>query len=355
MSQIPPAGPGTPDESTQSIQSIESIRGAQAAQPGAPDQSAPTGGPPRPAQRFDRRPAKPTLKPRRVLGGVRLTARKPGIEAPWVVQRWMRLVESAAPGDQLAEGLEYARLGQARSLDVAAGSITARVQGRLPRAYSTVIRMPLFTHTQWEPVIGVMLEQARYAASLLAGELPANIEDLFVPFGLKLFPAGPSDLAIACNCAVFAEGQGPWCKHACCVMALVADRLAADPFLIFTLRGLRQDDLIESLRQRRVAGSAKAVSGSSPIYTPHLPGIADRQSPALQDCLSSFWSAGPGLDDLDLPIEPPDVVHPLLRRIGPSPFAGAKFPLVGLLATCYDLISQSMLSKEEGKGDPPGE
>ena len=39
----------------------------------------------------------------------------------------------------------------------------------------------------------------------------------------------------------------------------------------------------------------------------------------------------------------------LLRRIGPSPFTGAKFPLAGLLATCYDAISQAVI-----RGEPAG-
>ena len=37
--------------------------------------------------------------------------------------------------EQAAEGLEYARTGQTRTLDVAPGLISAKVQGRMPRAY----------------------------------------------------------------------------------------------------------------------------------------------------------------------------------------------------------------------------
>ena len=44
-------------------------------------------------RQFDRRPSKPTANPRRVVGGFKLTAKKPG-EAPWVIQRWMRLRRS---------------------------------------------------------------------------------------------------------------------------------------------------------------------------------------------------------------------------------------------------------------------
>jgi uncharacterized Zn finger protein len=295
----------------------------------------------------------------------------------------MRLVESVAPGDQLAEGLEYARLGQTRSLDVGPGAITARVQGRMPRAYNVAIRLPTYSPEQWAPVIDAMVAQARYAATLLAGELPANIEDLVVPAGLRLFPSDPSDVAVSCTCSVFtgipvpaliprnttppASGTQPatepppaapkapgiqWCKHVCCTMALVADRLASDPFLIFALRGLPPDDLVERLRQRRSAtGASRATGGGSPVYTQHLPGIADRPSAPIEASLASFWSVGPALNEIDLPITQPEVSHPLLRRMGPSPFQGAKFPLVGLLATCYEIVSTAMIT-DETTGDP---
>src|SRR4051812_20549989 len=111
--------------------------------------------------RFERRPSKPTLHPRRVVGGLRLQARAaaaaaagaplaqspdPSTPAPeltpapappvvvdvaspaaptgwnWASARWIRLAEAHAPDDQLAEGLEYARAGQTRSLDIVPGS-----------------------------------------------------------------------------------------------------------------------------------------------------------------------------------------------------------------------------------------
>lgn len=336
--------------------------------------------------RFDPRFAKPTVNPRRVTGGIKLSPQKPG-EASWVTQRWMRLVEAVALGEQLAEGLEYARIGQTRSIDVDPGLISGRVQGRMPRAYNVAIRLPTYAPEQWVPVIEAMVAQARYAAALLAGELPPNIEDLVIPAGLKLFPTDPSDVAVSCNCSIFtgipnqlpvaratpnpaeppvapppppARAPGiAWCKHVCCTMALVADRLAADPFLIFALRGLPPDDLLERLRQRRtMAGNARATGGGggSPIYTQHLPGIADFAAPPIPETLGNFWALGEEVDDLDLPLEPPEVSHPLLRRMGASPFAGAKFPLVGLLATCYDLVTEDM-SREDTAVAPeePGE
>lgn len=302
----------------------------------------------------------PPAKPIKVRGGVKLRVPAGG-EAPglfphsWLAQRWMRLIEQAAPGDSLKEGLEYATLGQTRRLAVEPGAAYADVQGRTRTPYRTIIKIPTFTHDQWEKVIGALTDQAVHAARLLSGDLPTSVEDLFGPLGLHLFPVAPTDIVPTCDCR---ERTRPWCKHACGVAYLIADRFASDSFLIFTLRGIPRDELLDRLRQKRVlAGSA---TGSVPVYAAHVPGVSEAQAPPLEQCLERFWDIGPDVNSLDLPIARPEVSHPLLRRLGPSPFPEGQFPLVGLLATCYDVISDAAIRQEQGAIDeapaePPGD
>lgn len=309
-----------------------------------------------------RHPAPLPAKPRRVRGGVKLAAGEgigpaaaapdhaPDIRPPnWAAQRWGRLVEQAAQGAALVEGLEYARLGQTRRLSLDPGRVEAAVQGRATRAYITRIELPTYTEDQWGKLMDAMAEGAIYAAKLLSGEVPANIEDLFSPLGLRLFPLEPGDVRISCTC-----GQSGWCKHVCCVAHLLAARLAADPFLMFALRGLEGEDLKERLRQRRaVAGTPGTMV---PVYVQRVPGVAEHPSPPLDECVEHFWEAGEGLEKIEFPIAPPAVSHPLLRRLGPSPFANAQFPLVGLLASCYEVISEAAVTGRgvEARADVEG-
>lgn len=287
---------------------------------------------------------KPSLpmRPRRVRGGERISSAGPAVGS-WAGQRWVRLVEQLAQGQTLVEGLEYARQGQTRRLSFAPGMVEAGVQGRAYSAYTTRLKIPVFDHGQWERVIESMSDQAIYAAKLLSGELPPNIEDVFVPLGLRLFPAEAGDVATACTCGHAEQ----WCKHACCVAMLLADRLAGNPFLMFELRGLSGEELLERLRQRRTV--VGAIQGDVAVYQPRIPGVSEEAQTPLEQCVNRFWEAGPQLAQIDLPLEPPPVSHPLLRRLGPSPFQGpgVKFPLVGLLATCYEIVSQAAIN-------PPG-
>ncbi len=298
---------------------------------------------PPPGQPF-RREAKIPINPRRVRGGVRLKAKEGEAWESWVTQRLFRVVEQASSGEALREGMEYARTGQTRRIDIDDGVSRASVQGRAQRPYRVSIGLERFTDDQRERVIEAMSDQAIYAAKLLAGELPTNIEDLLAPLELRLFPQDASDFEVSCSCK---ETNKPWCKHAVCASALLCEQLGSDPMLVFSLRGLDGEELIERLRERRVLAGRGSRPGD--LYTPRAPGASDDPSPALEDCLEHFWEAGPGLEMVHLPIEKPDVGYVLLRRLGPSPFPEAAFPLVGLLATCYELIGERALAEPIGR------
>lgn len=299
----------------------------------------PTGPAPRPPPGVPFRPAKKVLtKPRRVRGGIRLSAREGEALGNWIGQRVMRVLEDGVPGDVVREGLEYGRLGQVRRLELEGDAVSAQVQGRRQRAYAVRIGLTAFPPEERDRVIAAMAEQSRYAAKLLAGELPPNIEDLFAPLGLRLFPSTAAEMLVACDCA---EAK-PWCKHQVCVAALLAERMSADPFLVFALRGLPGDVLIDALRQKRaIAGLGAEIA---PVHLSHVPGVSGVESAPLASLVDEFWNAVPGDDGFEgLVIEPPAVSHGLLRRLGPSPFTESRFRFVGLLATCYDMVSEHVL------------
>jgi len=291
-----------------------------------------------------RREAKLPVNPKRVRGGVRLKRKEADPDA-WTEQRVWRLVEQGADGDHLKEGLEYARNGQTRKITFNDGRVEASIQGRRPRAYVTRLSLPRFSPDDAARSIRSLGEQARFAAKLLAGELPTSIDDVFAPLGLSLFPSNADEFEITCSC----KEEPRWCKHAVCAAALLAERMAEDPFLVFEMRGILKENLVEGLREQRSLGAA--CPGPKPVYAAHVSGLSDTPAPALEDEITHFWHARPGADMPSVPVEKPEVSHPLLRRLGPSPFQESRFPLVGLLATCYDLIGEEAI-RSENDDDP---
>lgn len=289
-------------------------------------------------------------KPRRVSGGMRLK-RKEGEEPGSVPERrLMRLLELSAGPNAIEEGLEYARLGQTRTLVVEPGLVRASVQGRRTRAYDIQIRVDVFTPQQWDAVADQLNEQPHIAAEVLAGRLPTDVEEVFSPLGLSLLPASPDAVKLSSTCPDtphgLAEGGG-WSKHVCAAILLLSERIAADPKVAFHMRGLPDGELADRMSHRRLLSSGGA--SPKPIYQPRVEGASDAALPDEAAAIERFWEGQVDLESLDIALEPPPVPTPMLRRLGPSPFESAKFPLVGLLATCYEVARERLLKEESGE------
>lgn len=267
-------------------------------------------------------------------------AAAPDTLAPgWQAHRFARVVELVAEPDCVREGAELQRLNRAPISRVEPGLIEAYVRERSSRPRRVVIKSPTLPDEVWERFIEVATERPPQLARLLAGELPGDIDALVAgASGDRLFPPD-ADLKPECRC----DDPRRWCRHACAVALSFASTLRERPFEIFSLRGLHAGEVIERLRQRRAA-AARAI-GPTPAYTQRPAPGADDVKP-LEVCLDDFWTPGKGLQDLDTTARRPEVSCPLLRRLGPSPFTDGKFPLLGLLATCYETISESAVADQ---------
>src|SRR5437867_3599711 len=83
-------------------------------------------------------------KPLKVRGGIKLLSSTGRYPDSWPAQRWMRLVEQAAPGDSMVEGLGYATAGQTRRFGFDSGRIAGAVQGTSPAAYEVMMTLQPF-------------------------------------------------------------------------------------------------------------------------------------------------------------------------------------------------------------------
>lgn len=283
-----------------------------------------------------------TAKPRRVRGGVRLSAKQLPLSVSWSGRGWLAALTAGAGQHALHEGLAYARSGQVRALEIQPGRLSAMVQGRAIRPYRVSVQVRAFAPADWDRAVEALATQASHAARLLAGEVPESISEVLAGLGLALVPA-PEELSISCA----APNERPACKHVCCVALLLAEALEREPFSLFTLRGLNGADLLERLRRRRHQRTAAAAEEAQAS-----PETQEAGGRSLEDDIDRFWEAGPGLATVETAPRPPEVSHALLRRLGPSPFPAGSFPVVGLLATCYDAISRAALA---GEGQPEPE
>jgi uncharacterized Zn finger protein len=189
----------------------------------------------------------PASIPIAVEGGLQAKSRRGAIGDTWWSQRFIAVLESFGLGTRLQRGKRYAREGQVLSMEVAAGQVTASVQGSRARPYRVFIETRVLAAAEWEAVERTMASRAAFVAPLLAGEMPREIEEAFAGSSGSLFADTAGDLETACSC----PDWGNPCKHIAAVFFLLAEAFDSDPFLIFAWRGRGKEELLAGLRRRR--------------------------------------------------------------------------------------------------------
>jgi len=282
--------------------------------------------------------------PKDVKNGLKAKSKRGSIGETWWSKRWVSVLESFDLGARLTRGRSYARKGQVISIDIEPGSVRSRVQGTMSKPYDVLIKLTPLSGAEWEKVTAFMASKAVFSARLLSGEMPQNIEEAFSDSGVSLFPEKKKDLVTDCSCP---DWSNP-CKHIAAVYYLLTEQFDADPFLIFKLRGKTKEELIETVRNLRVAGALEE-SGTHSIYPVSL--SVDKARP-LEECLDCFWQKGGRLDSLVIDPRGPDVENAVLKRLGDAPFTIRQSAnLAVLLAKAYGIASRAALQEAEGALD----
>ena len=280
----------------------------------------------------------PVAKPRDVKGGIRAHSRRGAFGRSWWARRWIGALEALELGGRLARGRAYARRGQVMEIAIGKGQVRARVQGSRPAAYDVSLEAPVLTSEDWRRVATALAREARFAAALLAGEMPADVEDAFRAAGVPLFPTQRGDLRTSCSCP---DTSNP-CKHIAAVYYLLGEEFDRDPFLVFRLRGIQRDEVM-------------ALVGSSPAARSAEDAARDAGMPAepLPDDPVAFWQGGALPEDVLGDVTPPAVTAALLGRLGQFPFWRGREPLFRVLTPAYRAASQRALDVLAGsrRGD----
>jgi uncharacterized Zn finger protein len=272
----------------------------------------------------------PVSRPREVKGGIKAQSASGSFGKSWWAKRWISVLEGFNIGARLGRGRSYARKGQVTAIEIARGKVTAKVQGSRPRPYDVTIAVKAITEAEWSTLITALAAQALYAAKLLAGEMPQNIEEVFKGAGLSLLPRRLDDLKTHCSCP---DSSNP-CKHIAAVYYLLGEEFDRDPFLIFALRGMNRDELLKRLAGAGAgAGAGEKQAPESPRAKRPAEAVAPPPDP-LSPEVNTFWGS-PLKDDWLGPIEIPPVAATLPKRLGSFPFWRGTEPFLKALEPIY--------------------
>lgn len=305
----------------------------------------------------------PRSVPRRAKGGIKARSKRGAFGENWWAKRWNAVLESFNIGARLGRGRSYARRGQVLSIDVQPGVVIAEVQGSRRTPYSVLIEVETLSKAQWKKLAGTLGKQAIFAAKLMAGEMPPDIEDAFHAAGLSLFPERRVDLATECSCP---DWSNP-CKHIAAVYYLLGEEFDRDPFLIFKLRGIDRKELVGLVADRAGAGrrstrtkadtetyakpkktktgvkarvKAKRGTDVSEIQEESAHDPHESREPIPADA-EAFWGGASLEDDFPGEVNIPSLHGALLKRLGGFPFWRGEESFADAMEEIYRGASQA--------------
>ncbi|TVP58293.1 MAG: hypothetical protein EA343_21740 [Nodularia sp. (in: Bacteria)] len=258
----------------------------------------------------------------------------------WWSQKWLELLDSYRFKKRLERARNYSRQGNVLNIEFKGAKVLARVQGSEPEPYKVSLSIDHFSEEEWGYVIETMSQRAIFAAKLLAGEMPQNIEEVFTANGLSLFPFTLSDVHSKCTCP---DKANP-CKHIGAVYYQLGDRFSEDPFVLFQLRGRTKEQIISDLRQLRGA----KVEATAP-KTPEIKQPTTQPRPSVH--LDAFWQYHEPLES-SLVVIAPSSSETVLDVLGAIPLAKTEEGTVSLtsgdvvtkyLETVYQQVSQQAM------------
>lgn len=244
----------------------------------------------------------------------------------WWVERWLELLNSYRFKKRLERGRNYAREGNVLSIEFAGAQVLAQVQGSETEPYQVSLSLNPFTEEDWNYIITTMSEKAIFSAQLLAGEMPANIEEVFTANGLSLFPFSLADIRSRCSCP---DKANP-CKHIAAVYYQLGDRFSEDPFVLFQLRGRTKTQILDGLRQLRSRDWDRAATNSETATTTSF--VAEKETSKIEEQkltsknatsfnIKDFWHYDEPLESSLVVITPPTDSKNVLDLLGKIPLA----------------------------------
>ena len=189
----------------------------------------------------------------------------------WWGKIFIEAMEKLGDPGRLSRGRSYARGKKVKSFSINGSSVVAQVRGSV-NPYFGVYQEPLYEITiefqeiskpKWSAAIALIASKAGLISRLLLNEIPENIEQTMNQLNLNLLPQSKRDFKSTCSC----PDWGDPCKHIAGVYYLVAAELDRDPFLLFELRGLSREALLEELAKSPLGQALSAelqLEGRSP-------------------------------------------------------------------------------------------
>lgn len=177
----------------------------------------------------------------------------------WWGKSWDKNLESYADySNRIARGKTYIRKGAVLDLQIEKGHVTALVQGSRAKPYKVSVDIDPLSESRKKAILERCGGRIENLESLMSGEIPKDIEDIFVSRG-GLFPS-PDEIYFRCSC----PDSAYMCKHVAAVLYGIGARFDEDPLLFFELRDFDVSGLIKRSVEDKLESMLRNADAKSP-------------------------------------------------------------------------------------------
>lgn len=152
--------------------------------------------------------------------------------------------------NRLPRGRSYVRNGSACHLAIGRGKIEAKVSGS--ELYNVTVQIKTLPAKRWNAVKQRCSGQIGSLLELLEGRLSDRVMEVVTDRKQGLFPL-PGEMSFRCSCPDWAV----MCKHVAAVLYGVGNRFDHRPELLFELRGVNHEELIQADAEAAVSAATQ--------------------------------------------------------------------------------------------------
>ncbi len=166
----------------------------------------------------------------------------------WLGKTWIQnLFRFAYDIKRMDRGRNYCKQGAVIHLSINANRVSAQVRGSYYETYDVNIRVDPLTAYGQSKLTEALQNRIEVLTELQQGRIPQSLKGILNNQSFGLFPS-PSDIFFNCNCPDWAG----MCKHVVASLLSLGIRFDEAPKLLFDLRGLDLDEMVDSAINREV-------------------------------------------------------------------------------------------------------
>ncbi|MEI6706333.1 MAG: SWIM zinc finger family protein [Methylococcales bacterium] len=241
----------------------------------------------------------------------------------WWGQRFIEALEDFTDRGRLQRGRSYSSDNRIKQWLLKDGKVNAQIRGNVnpyfgvykEPTYKVSVQMSHLSEAQWKKIIQKLSQKASFISRLLLNEIPENIETVFESVGTHLLPNDYKDFKVSCDCPDYAVP----CKHIAGICYRLAEIMDNDPFLLFEMRGLAPEKLLQQLANTPLGKILSDAKSNATVELTPVNSFYTRPllvtNPPQHINLNNFWH---GQQPLPKSIEPstPAIVPAMLIKKG---------------------------------------